>query len=79
MAEIGTSGISAVGVGIAAGLALAALSIRLIKSQLFGVKPYDPPTLAAVLGILVVAATAAAFLPTRRIANIDPASTLRAE
>jgi predicted permease len=79
MTEIGTSGISAVGVGIAAGLPLAALSIRLIKSQLFGVKPYDPPTLAAVLGILVVAATAAAFLPTRRIANIDPASTLRAE
>jgi ABC-type antimicrobial peptide transport system permease subunit len=79
MAEIGTSGISAVGVGIAGGLAMAALSLRLIKSQLFGVSPYDPLTLAAVLGILIVAAAAAAFLPTRRIANIDPALTLRAE
>jgi putative ABC transport system permease protein len=75
MAEIGTSGISAVGVGIAGGLAMAALSLRLIKSQLFGVNPYDPLTLAAVLGILIVAAAAAAFLPTRRIANINPALT----
>jgi predicted permease len=79
MLEIGSSGIAAVAVGMVGGLVLSAVSIRLIKSQLFGVKPYDPPTLAAVLGILVVAATAAAFLPTRRIANIDPASTLRAE
>ena len=79
MLEIGSSGIAAVAVGMVGGLVLSAVSIRLIKSQLFGVKPYDPLTLAAVLGILVVAATAAAFLPTRRIANIDPASTLRAE
>jgi len=79
MLEVGTSGVAAVGMGIAGGLALSALSLSLIKSELYGVKTYDPLTFAAVLALLIVAATAAAFLPTRRIARIDPASTLRAE
>ncbi len=79
MAEIGTSGIVAVAFGLCGGIALAALSIRLIKSELYGVKTYDPVTFAAVLGLLVFAALAASFVPTKRIAKIDPASTLRAE
>jgi ABC-type lipoprotein release transport system permease subunit len=36
-------------------------------------------TFAFVLGILLLAALGASFLPTRRIVAIDPASTLRAE
>jgi ABC-type lipoprotein release transport system permease subunit len=36
-------------------------------------------TFAAVLVLLILAALAASFAPTRRIARIDPASTLRAE
>jgi ABC-type antimicrobial peptide transport system permease subunit len=79
MLEVGTSGVAAVGMGIVGGLALSALSLSLIKSVLYGVKTYDPLTFVAVLALLIVAATAAAFLPTRRIARIDPASTLRAE
>jgi predicted permease len=79
MVEVGTSGIAAVGSGMAAGLALAAVAVRIIKSELYGVKIYDPVTFAAVLLLLILAATAATFLPTRRIAHIDPASTLRAE
>jgi ABC-type lipoprotein release transport system permease subunit len=62
-----------------AGLALAVVAVRLIKSELYGVKIYDPLTFTAVLLLLIIAATAATFLPTRRIARIDPASTLRAE
>jgi ABC-type antimicrobial peptide transport system permease subunit len=79
MLEVGTSGVAAVGMGIAGGLALSALSLSLIKSELYGVKTYDPLTFVVVLALLMIAATAAAFLPTRRIARIDPASTLRAE
>jgi ABC-type antimicrobial peptide transport system permease subunit len=79
MVEVGTSGIAAVGSGTAAGLALAAVAVRIIKSELYGVKVYDPLTFVAVLLLLLLAATAATFLPTRRIAHIDPASTLRAE
>ncbi|HEX3156047.1 MAG TPA: ABC transporter permease [Candidatus Angelobacter sp.] len=79
MVEVGTSGIVAVGAGMIAGLALAVVAVRLIKSELYGVKIYDPLTFTAVLLLLIIAATAATFLPTRRIARIDPASTLRAE
>jgi predicted permease len=79
MIEVGTSGIAAVGSGMGAGLALAAVAVRIIKSELYGVKIYDPVTFVAVLLLLILAATAATFLPTRRIAHIDPASTLRAE
>ncbi|HVG92343.1 MAG TPA: FtsX-like permease family protein, partial [Alphaproteobacteria bacterium] len=79
MIEVGTSGIAAVGFGMAAGLALAAVAVRIIRSELYGVKIYDPVTFVAVLLLLILTATAATFLPTRKIALIDPASTLRAE
>jgi hypothetical protein len=79
MVEVGTSGILAVVLGLAGGLVLSAVSLRLIKSELYGVKIYDPLTFAAVLALLILSAIAATFLPTRKIARIDPASTLRAE
>jgi predicted permease len=79
MMEVGTSGIAAVLLGLAGGFALSAISVRLIKSQLYGVQIYDPVTFVAVLLLLIVAAAAATFLPTRKIARIDPASTLRSE
>jgi ABC-type antimicrobial peptide transport system permease subunit len=79
MMEVGSSGIVAVLLGLGGGLVLSVISVRLIKSELYGVQIYDPVTFAAVLLLLILAATAATFLPTRRIAHIDPASTLRAE
>ena len=79
MMEVGSSGIVAVSLGLAGGLALSAVSVQLIKSELYGVQAYDPLTFLAVLALLIIAATAATFLPTRRIASIDPATTLRAE
>jgi predicted permease len=79
MLEVGTSGLAAVALGVGGGLVLSAVTVRLIKSELYGVRTYDPLTFVVVLALLVVAATLATFLPTRRIARIDPASTLRAE
>jgi ABC-type antimicrobial peptide transport system permease subunit len=79
MVEIGKAGIVAVAFGLAGGLVFAILALRVIKSELYGVRTYDPVTLAVVSGILILAALAASFLPTLRIARINPASTLRAE
>jgi predicted permease len=79
MIEIGRAGIVAVAFGLAGGLALAMLALRIIKSELHGVRTYDPVTLGAVCGILILAAVAASFTPTLRIVRINPASTLRAE
>jgi ABC-type antimicrobial peptide transport system permease subunit len=79
MLEIGKSGIFAVALGMIGGLSLSAFSLQLIKSELYGVKTYDPATFSAVLALLIFAELLATFLPTRRIARIDPAATLRAE
>ena len=59
--------------GIAASLALS----RLVRSQLFGVEPSDPVTMAAVLALMTVVAGAAAYLPARRAARVDPVLALR--
>jgi ABC-type lipoprotein release transport system permease subunit len=79
MAHIARTGMIAVGFGLAAGLLLAAFALRILKSELYGVRNLDPITLAAVSLLLLLTALLASFAPTRRIARIDPASTLRAE
>ncbi len=79
MVEIGKAGILAAGWGAAAGLALAVVAVRFLRSELFGVRPYDPVTFTATLGLLLLAVLLASLAPTLRIARIDPASTLRAE
>jgi ABC-type lipoprotein release transport system permease subunit len=50
-----------------------------MKSLLFGLDPLDPTTLTlAILGLLLVAG-AAAYLPARRAAHLDPMVALRHE
>ncbi len=68
-----------VGTGLFAGLAASAGAARLFSSLLFGVSAVDPTTLTFTAAILGVAASAAAVVPARRAATIDPAITLRAE
>ncbi len=63
------------GVGIAGALGLS----RLITSQLYGVRPTDPRTLGSVLALMVVVSIAAAYLPARRAARVDPLVVLRGE
>jgi predicted permease len=79
MKEMSRPGIAAAVFGLGAGLMGAAITMRLIRSQLYGVRAYDPVTLGAVCLLLMVAALVASFLPTLRIASIDPATTLRSE
>lgn len=65
--------------GVGFGLILALLTTRLLKSLIWGVKPTDPLTFIAVAFLLVGVATIASFLPATRLAQIDPAKTLRDE
>ena len=65
--------------GAAAGLAATFAVIRLVQSQLFGVEPHDPAALAGATALLLSMAFAAAYLPARRAARIDPLTALRHE
>jgi ABC-type antimicrobial peptide transport system permease subunit len=79
MFEVSRTGMAATGAGLAAGLLLSFVAVKALRSQLFGVALYDPLTLCAVCVLLALVALLAAVLPTFRIANIDPAETLRAQ
>jgi putative ABC transport system permease protein len=65
--------------GAAAGLAGAFLLTRLMAGLLYGVRPGDPLTFAAMAVALLGVALAASWIPARRAARIDPMRALRAE
>ncbi|HXB67559.1 MAG TPA: ABC transporter permease [Candidatus Acidoferrales bacterium] len=65
--------------GVAIGIAAAGLFGRLIESQLFEVRAFDPLTIAVMVCALMAAALLASWLPARRAMRADPAVTLRYE
>ncbi|HZU25813.1 MAG TPA: ABC transporter permease [Bryobacteraceae bacterium] len=67
------------GIGVAAGLALAIAASRALESLLFGAKPFDPVVIGAATLIMAAVALSAGFLPARRATRIDPMIALRYE
>jgi putative ABC transport system permease protein len=67
------------GGGVACGLVAALALTRLMSSLLFGIKPTDPATFAAVSIGLLSAAVVSSYLPARRAAAVNPVEALRAE
>jgi putative ABC transport system permease protein len=66
-------------IGIVLGAAAAALLGRAAQSILFGVEAGDPLMVAAAAVILAAVTLAAAYVPARRAARVDPMSVLRYE
>jgi predicted permease len=66
-------------IGILCGTATALGLMRLMGSLLFGVKPIDPLTYAAVALALAAAAVIASYIPAMRATKVDPVDALRAE
>jgi macrolide transport system ATP-binding/permease protein len=65
--------------GVSIGGVCALAAAPLLGRMLFGVRPVDPLTLAAVAVVLAVVAFAAAYVPARRAARLDPVVVLRVE
>ena len=64
-------------IGTLAGLAAATAATRVITSFLFQTDPIEPVTFAAVALLLVTVGIAAAWVPARRAAHVDPVLALR--
>ncbi|HEV1287585.1 MAG TPA: ABC transporter permease [Bryobacteraceae bacterium] len=67
------------GIGLVVGVALALAAARTASSMLFGLKPYDPATLAFAVAALALVAIVASYIPARRAAGVDPMVALREE
>jgi len=67
------------GAGCLAGLAGTFAAGRLLRSFLFEVSPMDPMTVGGVLALMGIVALAAAWIPARRAALVDPLVALRGE
>jgi putative ABC transport system permease protein len=69
----------AVGAGAGAGIILAAMLARTFDALLFEVGPIDAGSLVVGGLLMVLTAVLAAFVPSRRALNVDPAASLRSE
>ena len=74
-----TMGGRLVAIGLVTGVTASIASMRLLRSQLFGVQPADPLAYAAVIVMLAGVAMVACYIPARRAAAVDPMIALRQE
>jgi macrolide transport system ATP-binding/permease protein len=72
-------GLLPVAIGGVAGVAIAFVSARAIRSLLFHISPYDPALSAGAVGVLLIVGTIACLLPARRAAAVEPMQALRRE
>jgi ABC-type antimicrobial peptide transport system permease subunit len=68
-----------IGLGIGVGVPSAFALGRALESLLFGVQPTDTLVATIAVGALAAAGVAAAWIPARRAARVDPLIALRSE
>jgi ABC-type antimicrobial peptide transport system permease subunit len=68
-----------VGVGAFLALPAAWALARFVRTQLYGIQPDDPWTIAAATLLLAIVAAFAGSIPARRAAAVDPIQALRYE
>ncbi len=65
--------------GLATGLIASLLMGRVVQKLLYGIQVVDAPVILMVTVLFLASAAAAAFLPARRAASVDPMDALRSE
>jgi putative ABC transport system permease protein len=66
-----------IGIGLAIGIPAAIGAGKLMTTQLFGVRPWDPVMLALAVLTLGLAAVLASAIPAQRATGVEPAVALR--
>jgi hypothetical protein len=66
-------------IGVVIGVATAIAGGRLVATLLFGLAPTDAATMAGAVGVLLIVAATAGYVPARRAAGVDPLVALRYE
>jgi predicted permease len=71
-------GLTLTGIGLALGLALAAVAVRPLSALLFDVSAFDPVTFAVIPLLLAAVATMAILVPARRASRVNATDALKA-
>src|SRR5260221_98920 len=71
--------VAQLGMGLAMGIPAALAGGRVLVSQLYGVKSYDPMIIGVAAAVLAACAVLAASVPARRATRVDPIVALRYE
>ncbi len=79
LAMILGQGMRLAAVGLVAGVAASVLLTRLLRTQLFNVRPSDPATVAGVVLFIAAVAFLACYIPASRATRVDPMVVLRDE
>jgi ABC-type antimicrobial peptide transport system permease subunit len=72
-------GLILTGAGLGAGVAMAWLATRAMRTLLYGVAANDVMTFAGVVGVLTLVALTACCIPALRASRLDPMEVLRQE
>ncbi len=65
--------------GVVLGLPVAVLAMKLVQTQLFGVRLLDPPSILFAVVVLAGSAVVAGYIPARRAARVAPLEAIRAD
>ena len=79
-AQVGKPGVSGAMptlVGLAVGIPLALVAGRVVREQLYGIGPWDLPTILAVAAFMTLVTILAAVAPAVKATRIDPVVVLR--
>jgi putative ABC transport system permease protein len=79
LAVVLRQGMTTTAIGIAAGLAVAFWTTKLLSRWVYGVGTHDPLVFAISALILVVVSFFACYFPARRASRVDPLIALRSE
>ena len=74
-----SQGIALALIGVAAGLLGSLALMRVLTSQLYGIRPSDPLTFAGSALLMLLVAACAAYVPAQRATKVEPVIVLRNE